>query len=164
MQTTGRATRDAVVAAANGLGLPAIVLTIVRGVPPPRPIDLFFGIAEEFYLSSAEVQASLGAPSLLPLWDDGNFGTVTAIHLPTKRFVCFSVESCVHPDELPRLSFQQALIQPFVRMWESELVDDSFSEIAQLFDFRFAEEIRASYGQPNRDHERWLAGLMHAAA
>jgi hypothetical protein len=164
LTNTNRMTRDAAIATAVELRLPAPVLSLAQGIPLPAPLDLFFGTAEEFYLSPPEAQAFLGAPTLLPLWDDGNFDTITAIHLPTKHFLCFSIERHTPPDEHPRLSYQQALVQPFVRMWESELVDDRFNEIAELFAFKFSEEIRASSANAERDHEKWLAGLMHAAA
>lgn len=164
MKNSDGMTRDAAISAAVELRLPAAVLSLVRGIPLPAPLDIFFGTAEEFYLSPAEAQASLGAPVLVPLWDDGNFDTITAIHLATKRIRCFSVGGDTPPDEAPTLSYQQALVQPFVRMWESELVDDTFDEIARLFDFKFSEEIRASYAEAERDHDTWLAGLMRAAA
>ena len=164
MKNSDRMTRDAAISVAVELRLPPAALSLVRGTPLPAPLDIFFGTAEEFYLSSAEAQRSLGAPTLVPLWDDGNFDIITAIHLPTRGIRCFSVGGDTPPEEAPTLSYQQALVQPFIRMWESELVDDTFEEIARLFDFKFSEEIRASYAEAERDHDPWLARLMRAAA
>lgn len=161
-------TRAHAAALAESLRLPDIVVSLASGKPLEDRLRDFFGTPDEFFLCTADQQLLLGGGEVVPLWDDGNFSEVSGFYPAGGCFVTFDVEDPVHPSRLRQMNWQQLLIAPFTRIWESESLDDRFEEIAAAFDFKYAARIVKAYAEKGfgsfGSQAAWYESLMNEAA
>ena len=159
-------TRADAVAWAVRLGLPAVVQGLAQGQALDGELRIFFGTADEYFACSRQEQDRWGRGDFVALWDDGNFDRLYGVHVPSGRFMSVPVEAGDEP--VTPQGWQQVLIEPFIGMWESELVDHRFGEIADAFGFRFALQIEEAYSDGRLSgpgaREAWLQQLMRQAA
>ncbi len=105
----------------------------------PEDLEIYFGPPEEFFLAP-ETQEMYTQNRLVPILDDGNFGTVTFLDPDTRELVQVIVEA---PDEPPVVfrHWQQYLGDLMIRVGESEDDDDRVRRIAELVGFRHTDAL-----------------------
>src|SRR5687767_4770414 len=110
--------KDAIEIAAE-LNLPEVLQRLARGETLEPKLDTHWGNAEEFFLMKTDYVEGI----FIPLWDDGNFDQVCAVHLPTKKFFEFDVESEIDFDNLILWNYQQILFSTFLGIYELYIED-----------------------------------------
>ena len=145
-----------------GLGLPPIVLDVFDEKPVPPLIHRFFCYPYEVFVP--DQQEFYGEGPITPVWSDSSHACIVAYHHEPRRegFFRFSLEG---DEELPfGLSWQQILVAEFKFMWECELDAEEMRRAAELFDFRYVEElIRELSDTPSPTFEadnRWYLAFL----
>ena len=134
--------KDAIDIAAE-LDLPEPIQRLVRGETLEPRLNTFWGNAEEIFL----MKSTYGEGIFIPLWDDGNFDKLFAVHLPTGKFIEFDTEEGVDFDNLTLWNYQQILFPTFLGIFEVFIEDgeeecrEELNYHADLFGFKYVEEL-----------------------
>jgi hypothetical protein len=100
----------------------------------PEDLDIYFGTPDEFFIAP-ETQGVYTQEQIVPILDDGNFGSVTFHDAGAKRLIELDVESPLEP-KATFLNWQQYLGGLMLRIGESVDDDDRLLLISKLVAFK----------------------------
>lgn len=127
------ASRVESLATLESLGVADIFAHSYRSKKLPFSLDIYFGPPEEFFIAS-DTQETYTEGRLVPLLDDGNFGSVIFFDPETGAFLKKYVESLGEPP-IVFTSWQQYLADLVIRIAESGVDDAELEQIATAIDF-----------------------------
>ncbi|KGF71379.1 hypothetical protein DO97_21560 [Neosynechococcus sphagnicola sy1] len=138
-------TRNLAIQTACDIGLPPFVQALVQGEPLPADLRSYFGVPEEFFQLSEAEQEVYGQGLLVPLWDDSNFDSIAAYHVPSQQFVRFSPEAPIGATAIIPVNWQQLLLDDFIRLHEAGRSPERLHELAGLFGFNHVDDVLRGY-------------------